>query len=594
MSPKFEYSPLTEDDGIRIFRLLPANSRTEALRGSLQHISLAQQYDDLIEPYTALSYVWGDPTPVDRILLDDHELGITANLGAALRDLRDVRRIHRLWVDAICIDQDNIPERSSQVARMGEIYSRANNTIIYLGPLNPYVEAIIELERQHCHLSPSSDNLAINPPVLCGSTEDEISLVGAAYKGLLFNPWFQRTWVLQELVLSRVPWVQCGLKRVRWQDLCHLLIPHLKVRRHEWEHEEHEKHEKHKITALETMHNIRTEYYSLSDGERRTQRTLLQVLQSRKGCKVSDPRDFIFAHMAIISDRHIAEKFIRVDYSQTTSDVFAAVACYVLYNKDIDYMLLISRPSPFRTMFSLPSWVPDWGVDVNPRHFCWETQTLVPALSRRRFHVLSLLMFWAEKIIALSGILPAPSAFRHSRYSVRSWNDWIDLLPAATKDNTWLIVWPHEAAGRELPQYNEEEERKDYRAGIVDCLDFYCSLGDERVKLGRRLALLNNGLVIITPGEALPGDIVAELRDKDRLLGDAVVVRPCESCNPTDLEDALKYMKEYRGVKLEEDCSFQDASFIGFCEGKLLNRLGWLYIRSTQDKKPSVPILLLH
>jgi hypothetical protein len=46
----------------------------------------------------------------------------------------------------------------------------------------------------------------------------------AAEDDLLGRPWFNRVWVFQELVLSRDPWVQCGGVRVRWTDLCDLLL----------------------------------------------------------------------------------------------------------------------------------------------------------------------------------------------------------------------------------------------------------------------------------------------------------------------------------------------------------------------------------
>lgn len=92
--------------------LKPEASRDDDLVGSLQHISLNNHYYDLIDPYTALFYVWGAPATTDTIFLEGREFAITANLGAALRDVRDAKRIHHLWADALCIDQNNIPERN--------------------------------------------------------------------------------------------------------------------------------------------------------------------------------------------------------------------------------------------------------------------------------------------------------------------------------------------------------------------------------------------------------------------------------------------------------------------------------------------------
>ncbi|KAJ2984491.1 hypothetical protein NUW58_g6031 [Xylaria curta] len=374
MNPEFVYSPLAEDDGIRLLVLQPAIARDETLSGSLQEISLAQHYDDLIEPFTALSYVWGDPTPVDKILLDNRELGITANLSAALRDLRDTSRSYKLWVDAICINQDNIPERNKQVGLMGKIYSGANNTVIYLGQLNPYITAIIDLVNQQVHSS-TSGAISVNPRIPYGDSGSEISLIDAMHKGLLPNPWFRRIWVLQELVLSREPWVQCGTNRVRWQDLCRLLAPQL------GRHRRNEEGSK-ELTALESMNKIRLDYWgitgasssddplkmsnsssdnTLDDDSPDPRRRLWQILQSRKGSEVSDARDIIFGHMGVISDRRRAEKFIKIDYNLTISEVLAAAGRYIYYCRGMDTMLSGITSSPLRESAALPTWVPGLG-----------------------------------------------------------------------------------------------------------------------------------------------------------------------------------------------------------------------------------------
>ncbi|RYC65257.1 hypothetical protein CHU98_g949 [Xylaria longipes] len=112
MTSGFTYSSQIEPDHIRLLLLQPAAPQDDGLVGFLQHISLSDHYHDLIDPYTALSYVWGEPTPADTILLDGEGVGITVNLGASLRDLRDTNRTHRAWADVLCIDQHNIPERN--------------------------------------------------------------------------------------------------------------------------------------------------------------------------------------------------------------------------------------------------------------------------------------------------------------------------------------------------------------------------------------------------------------------------------------------------------------------------------------------------
>ncbi|KAI0863795.1 heterokaryon incompatibility protein-domain-containing protein [Xylaria cubensis] len=91
-----------------------------------------------IESYDALSYVWGDPNVREHILVcNGHSVKITANLWSALQDIGTKWPEKRLWVDAICINQENTPERNHQVGMMGDIYSTAKEVIVWVGGQTP-------------------------------------------------------------------------------------------------------------------------------------------------------------------------------------------------------------------------------------------------------------------------------------------------------------------------------------------------------------------------------------------------------------------------------------------------------------------------
>ncbi|KAJ8126095.1 hypothetical protein O1611_g7544 [Lasiodiplodia mahajangana] len=587
---KYEYSPVIEDDGIRIFFLEPAESRDEELRGSLQHISLSQYYGELIEPYTALSYVWGDPTPVDRILLGDHELGIAANLSSALRDLRDVSRPLRLWADAVCINQKNIPERSRQVALMGRIFRDASNTIIYFGSLNAHLDGIIELVKQHAYLDNPKD-ISRNPLIYCRDKESggyDISLVDAAYHSLLPNPWFRRIWVLQELVLSREPWVQCGNKRVRWVDLCRLLGPSIEWHRTDKGNPRHLR--SNQVTDLHSMDNLRIDYWrfhtfprsnkvstnssseessgipgeSRSDSKPSMQLnrdrpylTLARVLRRRRNCQVSDPRDMIFAHMGIISDRRQVENFIKIDYSKTISEVFAAVGRYVCFCDGPEAMAAEVTPSPLRVMIS--SWAPDWGVHVD-RHSLGGKTTFA--------HALILRVHRAAKILQLSSPLPTPSSFKRRfkfrRMTTPSWKEIVHFLHNKNKENTEnmadLDSWPREIFALIQSQNRETPGLVMLYSLLVEyLLKWYTGRNCEAIAPRSRLALLNDGNVIIVPHEALVGDTVAWVCAQS-LWGQKCIltVRPCEPQTTTDL------IGDNLGDNLDGDI-YGHASLVGIC-----------------------------
>ncbi|KAI1112631.1 heterokaryon incompatibility protein-domain-containing protein [Nemania sp. NC0429] len=300
MSPLFMYPPLVERDHIRVILLQPAAARDHKLVASFQHFSL-NDHSGLIDPYTALSYVWGDPTPVDNILLDGQELGITASLGAALRDIRDGddthQHTHRLWADAVCIDQHNIPERNHQVALMGQIYSRAGDTVIHLGPLTPQAEIIVHAVLQW----QDAENSLIDEELIIRTTKE----------WLVVQPWFHRVWVLQELVLSRKAWVQFGPKRISWHYLCsHLTLLLLRDRL--------AGEDNMGPTVLESMNEIFLEHLKerISSSPKETrQRKLSQLLFTRNNCGATDLRDLVFAHLGIISDRKAALEYIKIDYN---------------------------------------------------------------------------------------------------------------------------------------------------------------------------------------------------------------------------------------------------------------------------------------
>lgn len=92
----------------------------------------------------ALSYTWGPAyvrsseeqaamnSPLS-ILCDGFEVPVTENLFDALSQLRQISDIKLIWIDAICINQESLEERSLQVLLMGSIYSKAQHVIIWLG-----------------------------------------------------------------------------------------------------------------------------------------------------------------------------------------------------------------------------------------------------------------------------------------------------------------------------------------------------------------------------------------------------------------------------------------------------------------------------
>ncbi|KAG4415432.1 hypothetical protein IFR04_011426 [Cadophora malorum] len=106
-----------------------------------EHTTLSKYEYDILNPYTALSYVWGDASDQRIIWVDGQPFAVTKNLHKALESLRDDNKSLSIWADAICIDQLKIPKRNSQVTQMGRIYKNK----LYLQ------EAIFSHHKTHLH-----------------------------------------------------------------------------------------------------------------------------------------------------------------------------------------------------------------------------------------------------------------------------------------------------------------------------------------------------------------------------------------------------------------------------------------------------------
>ncbi|PYH35945.1 uncharacterized protein BO87DRAFT_432853 [Aspergillus neoniger CBS 115656] len=108
--PVFQYSPLDQGPfSTRILRLLPSKDRAAPIACQLSNYSLL---DDTAQEYDALSYVWGDK---------------------ADGQLRGPNFERTLWVDAICIDQNNMREKEKQIQNMARMYEQASQVMVWLG-----------------------------------------------------------------------------------------------------------------------------------------------------------------------------------------------------------------------------------------------------------------------------------------------------------------------------------------------------------------------------------------------------------------------------------------------------------------------------
>ncbi|PSN63102.1 HET-domain-containing protein [Corynespora cassiicola Philippines] len=177
--------------------------------------------------YEALSYAWGDPLPPAAVYviaensLPKSHIKVRSNLEEALRHLRREHQPRILWIDAICINQDDISERQKQVKLMGLIFSRASGTVFWLGSdIQPGALALREIEnigRQRENTGilvvPSPEATKPYYPQFQHDLPDDEALLTVIVQ-LLTCQYFNRVWIVQELKLARHGTVQCGMVQV--------------------------------------------------------------------------------------------------------------------------------------------------------------------------------------------------------------------------------------------------------------------------------------------------------------------------------------------------------------------------------------------
>lgn len=180
----YRYSPLPAG-WIRLLRLLPHPDEDTIIRCELVHYPLLSSGKGT-HLYEALSYVWGSEEKPCRICVDGDDLYITENLQTVLLRLRDASFERIIWADGICINQDDIEERSLQVQYMMNIYSRASQVIVWL--------------EETIHDSNSADNSqAIEEIGRAADGQLTESSKGEAIRAILQRSWFQRIWVSQRI-----------------------------------------------------------------------------------------------------------------------------------------------------------------------------------------------------------------------------------------------------------------------------------------------------------------------------------------------------------------------------------------------------------
>jgi hypothetical protein len=357
------YSPLSlATFTIRILMLQPGNFNDD-IRGFLVAIPLHSK-----PPYMALSYVWGDAKDTVSIYFNGQEVFVTKNLASALRQLRDPTGVHKVWADALCINQTDAIEKSCQVAQMGKIYQNATEVIVWLGQDEEKsqddwqgsaerTKKAFEFARSLAN--PSSANDAVLSSQVQNYPEEDSGL--RAFINLLCRDWFSRCWVIQEVLLPDVNKVRavCGSRGIPWivlraaaqnlQDLVQLSSPALTLAM---------KARPAHLLLLEAMRAVTVQANVSAQHPARKLCALILFIGGK--FHATDRRDRLFALLSLIHGISDYPLFVP-DYTKSVNDVFIDFAKFLGEEVRTGEFLVHAHA---RDIDALPSWVPTWSTEL--------------------------------------------------------------------------------------------------------------------------------------------------------------------------------------------------------------------------------------
>jgi len=265
-------------------------------------------------PYEALSYHWGGSNKDAEITLDGCKSKITNNLFSALLYLRLEDRDRILWIDAICINQDDKKERGHQVGQMRSVYKNADQVIVWLGLPTRDVELLIAKMNE---MSADLDLFHLETTLDIWQKSWHDSNLSDRYRraleDLLQRPWFRRVWIIQEAANARTATIVCGRRSVSTKTFVRVTSM-LKITPRK---------------SVQAVLDVLPGYLrkvSWWSGDR----DLYTLIVKFAGSEATDPRDKIYALLGISSDACDKQTF-PPNYEKPFSDVLRDMARFLIF-----------------------------------------------------------------------------------------------------------------------------------------------------------------------------------------------------------------------------------------------------------------------
>lgn len=326
-----------------------------------------------------MSYVWGDPNASFKIYCNGSQIHVPRNTEIVLRGLRYTDKSRTVWIDAICINQLDRMEREQQVAMMGDVYTLAFRTVIWLGENDiDFADTLNSIRGVLDHMRTETDDFHNLKDMVSNETgflqaDDSKNL--RAYSDALIplysRPWFQRLWVVQEAALSSNCVCLCGSYEINWLDVARVAV-WLKVKIPQsygmarlncpgidnavviWQYSERD-------------HGIygpgKPRHFSLGN-----------LLANSRHFAATNPRDKVYGLLGLTRWSATGQKLppeITPDYGKEIGHIYCQATRLAIQEKDtLDVLRYVqsSGDEPPKDANDFPSWLPRWNSRPTPSH----------------------------------------------------------------------------------------------------------------------------------------------------------------------------------------------------------------------------------
>jgi hypothetical protein len=366
-----QYDRIPRGRSIRVLDLAPG-TWDEPVICSLRTVHL----DDDDPRYEAISYAWGDHNDRKPVICNGCAITTTRSLFEALQRFRHAKTTRTLWADALCINQADDDEKTSQVRLMSYIYTKAVRVLVWLQHEDDQLvqDSLNAICRFVCkedgfgrfggidEVPKPTPNIFyrwLDVDVTSINEMESSAITDAAIDALNLicgSPWFGRGWVVQEVALNTSASVFWGHGEIgfEWLGVASRAVSGC---------------------AFGVGSMIPTCFFlflvcNSSHRTNRPRQPLLRLMDLTVGLAFNEPKDRIYGLLGLKTfecDLADGQSFIDPDYNITTMECYRRVAAKLLCEWH-DLRVLSWKRSVSQSAKDWPSWVPDWN-ENNPVAF---------------------------------------------------------------------------------------------------------------------------------------------------------------------------------------------------------------------------------